>query len=55
MERESLARSPLLLGQDRLAELLAVATEHSGRRGIAADVAPSRVLAILGLGELPPT
>ena len=42
-------------GQDWLAELLAVATVHSGRRGIAPDVAPSGVLAILGQDELPPT
>ena len=41
-------------GQERLAELLAVATVHSGRRGIAPDVAPQGVLAILGQDELPP-
>lgn len=38
-------------GQERLAELLAVATVHSGRRGIAPDVAPSGVLEILGQDE----
>ncbi len=41
-------------GQDRLAELLAVAAVHSGRRGIAPDVAPVEVLTILGQDELPP-
>ncbi len=41
-------------GQDRLAELLAVATVHSGRRGIAPGVTPQGVLAILGPDELPP-
>ena len=41
-------------GQDQLAELFAVATVHSGRRGIAPDLAPIGVLAILGQDELPP-
>lgn len=35
-------------GQDRQAELIAVATVHSGHRGIAPDVTPQGVLAILG-------
>ena len=39
-------------GQDRLAELQAIATVHSGRRGIAPDVAAAGVLALLG--EDPP-
>lgn len=41
-------------GQERLTELLAVATVHSGRRGIAPDVAPQGVLAVLRQDELPP-
>ena len=42
-------------GQERLAELQAIATVHSGRHGIAPDVAPARVLALLERAELPPT
>ncbi len=41
-------------GQDRLAQLQAIATVHSGRRGIAPDLAPAGVLEILGASELPP-
>lgn len=40
-------------GQERLAELQSVATVHSGRRGIAQDVAPAGVLALLA-AEPPP-
>jgi len=42
-------------GQERLAELQAIATVHSGRHGIAPDVAPAGVLALLERAELPPT
>ena len=41
-------------GQDRLAGLQAIATVHSGRRGIAPDLAPAGVLEILGTNDLPP-
>ena len=41
-------------GQDRLADLQAIATVHSGRRGIAPDVAPAGVLETLGANDLPP-
>ena len=42
-------------GQERLAELQAIATVHSGRHGIAPDVAPAGVVTLLGVAELPPT
>ena len=42
-------------GQERLAELQAIATVHSGRHGIAPDVTPAGVVALLGMAELPPT
>ena len=32
-----------------------IATVHSGRHGIAPDVAPAGVVALLGVAELPPT
>ena len=41
-------------GQDRLADLQAIATVHSGRRGIAPVVAAAEVLEILGTNDLPP-
>ena len=41
--------------QDRLAGLQTIATVHSGRHGIAPDVAPAGVLEILKRAELPPT
>ena len=41
-------------GLDRLAGLQAIATVHSGRRGIAPDVAAAGVLALWGEDELPP-
>ncbi len=42
-------------GQERLAELQAIATVHSGRHGIAPDVTPAGVVALLGVAGLPPT
>ena len=42
-------------GLDRLAELQTLAIVHSGRHGIAPDVAPARVLEILERAGLPPT
>ncbi|AXX99278.1 hypothetical protein [Profundibacter amoris] len=41
-------------GLDRLAKLQAIATVHSGRRGIAPDLASAGVLEILGANGLPP-
>ncbi|WP_457646800.1 hypothetical protein [Profundibacter sp.] len=38
-----------------MAELQAIATVHSGRRGIATKVAAAEVLALLDQAELPPT
>ena len=42
-------------GQERLAELQAIATVHSDRHGIAPDVAPAGLVALLERDELPPT